>query len=102
MIRRPPTSTLFPYTTLFRSSPAKTTAASPTGQAGEGETAFRYDLDRGGELRDDLADDRRGPSGQGDDRDGPHERPNHRPLYCRLPLLITAETLQEGLRVRHE
>src|SRR5258707_6203095 len=28
MIRRPPRSTLFPYTTLFRSPQAKTTAAS--------------------------------------------------------------------------
>src|SRR3712207_7509904 len=28
MIRRPPRSTLFPYTTLFRSSPALTTCAA--------------------------------------------------------------------------
>src|SRR5437879_8648701 len=37
MIRRPPRSTLFPYTTLFRSvptaSPASTIAASPTATA---------------------------------------------------------------------
>src|SRR5258708_28668691 len=30
MIRRPPRSTLFPYTTLFRSSPATTSTSSPT------------------------------------------------------------------------
>src|SRR3989442_9645599 len=30
MIRRPPRSTLFPYTTLFRSLPAPTIAYSPT------------------------------------------------------------------------
>src|SRR5260370_1692234 len=29
MIRRPPRSTLFPYTTLFRSPPPASTAASP-------------------------------------------------------------------------
>src|SRR5256885_12942042 len=31
MIRRPPRSTLFPYTTLFRSRFSKTTAAASTG-----------------------------------------------------------------------
>src|SRR5258708_22190466 len=30
MIRRPPRSTLFPYTTLFRSPPAVAAAVSPT------------------------------------------------------------------------
>src|SRR3989304_3002720 len=40
MIRRPPRSTLFPYTTLFRSSPAPGTrvrvASAPPGRAGRG------------------------------------------------------------------
>src|SRR2546430_13384246 len=31
MIRRPPRSTLFPYTTLFRSPAARTTLAAPRG-----------------------------------------------------------------------
>src|SRR2546430_13121113 len=31
MIRRPPRSTLFPYTTLFRSDPARTTPAGAAG-----------------------------------------------------------------------
>src|SRR5690349_24838374 len=30
MIRRPPRSTLFPYTTLFRSSPGPTASSAPT------------------------------------------------------------------------
>src|SRR3712207_7497863 len=37
MIRRPPRSTLFPYTTLFRSTtrgPPRPTAAAPAGSAG--------------------------------------------------------------------
>src|SRR3712207_8662572 len=33
MIRRPPRSTLFPYTTLFRSLPNLSTAANSSGQA---------------------------------------------------------------------
>src|SRR3712207_8555570 len=33
MIRRPPRSTLFPYTTLFRSSPARTRRTSPAAAA---------------------------------------------------------------------
>src|SRR3712207_7128033 len=33
MIRRPPRSTLFPYTTLFRSSPSAPTKAGPRGAA---------------------------------------------------------------------
>src|SRR2546422_8442525 len=32
MIRRPPRSTLFPYTTLFRSSPSSTRARPPSGR----------------------------------------------------------------------
>src|SRR3712207_7970324 len=41
MIRRPPRSTLFPYTTLFRSSPAQSTgsaSSSPTGSSGRDRT----------------------------------------------------------------
>src|SRR5256885_11440212 len=33
MIRRPPRSTLFPYTTLFRSGPRRRRAAAPRGRA---------------------------------------------------------------------
>src|SRR5687768_17839980 len=33
MIRRPPRSTLFPYTTLFRSSPPSRLDATPLGEA---------------------------------------------------------------------
>src|SRR3712207_7355474 len=49
MIRRPPRSTLFPYTTLFRSDPAQTsgTLAPGTAQA-VGITIERADLPTGG------------------------------------------------------
>src|SRR3712207_7840843 len=36
MIRRPPRSTLFPYTTLFRSRPAAALAAAGAGAGAEG------------------------------------------------------------------
>src|SRR5437773_6783271 len=52
MIRRPPKSTLFPYTTLFRSPDPNTTAcsASHLGQAA---------LDAGSPLVSELAGDRK-------------------------------------------
>src|SRR3712207_8523736 len=70
MIRRPPRSTLFPYTTLFRSLPAKL----------------------GGDLRGPLASAprkeygrRRGPSGRGSGRLGCQVRPARRsPWYATL------------------
>src|SRR5438552_9401087 len=37
MIRRPPRSTLFPYTTLFRSCDAAARVATAGGEAGRGE-----------------------------------------------------------------
>src|SRR5437588_9040050 len=46
MIRRPPRSTLFPYTTLFRSSLAGLTAylsQAPAQQAGKGQEHLAYD-----------------------------------------------------------
>src|SRR5258708_26742260 len=35
MIRRPPRSTLFPYTTLFRSTPAESPSANPRSELGD-------------------------------------------------------------------
>src|SRR3712207_8930127 len=42
MIRRPPRSTLFPYTTLFRSWPARSDGPRPRGW-NEGSVARRYE-----------------------------------------------------------
>src|SRR5688572_32876378 len=44
MIRRPPRSTLFPYTTLFRSESWSTSAASPPRIRAETEPALRSQL----------------------------------------------------------
>src|SRR2546425_8722326 len=41
MIRRPPRSTLFPYTTLFRSHSAGATATAPRSVRGDGQTGVR-------------------------------------------------------------
>src|SRR5688572_32032472 len=51
MIRRPPRSTLFPYTTLFRSSSRKNGA-----QAGSGESPDDRIAKIGGKLRLDAAE----------------------------------------------
>src|SRR2546427_1587097 len=54
MIRRPPRSTLFPYTTLFRSAPAATAVRALEHAACEGsrvEGGWRGGVDRQGEDR---------------------------------------------------
>src|SRR3712207_2073127 len=66
MIRRPPRSTLFPYTTLFRSQPRVTGCAAYSGRvvfqrilrAGEGKTLRRLNkiADAVESLADDVAD----------------------------------------------
>src|SRR5260370_29491926 len=57
MIRRPPRSTLFPYTTLFRSPWARPRRPSPRGQAGRGFAVLascRVLLDRSEEHTSEL------------------------------------------------
>src|SRR5258708_26313667 len=50
MIRRPPRSTLFPYTTLFRSARARSVRGSP--RAADREPRRRHDRERpGGRAR---------------------------------------------------
>src|SRR4051794_41476105 len=44
MIRRPPRSTLFPYTTLFRSRNARGAGASGDGRGGAGDASDRRRL----------------------------------------------------------
>src|SRR2546430_8082598 len=61
MIRRPPRSTLFPYTTLFRSPPSPPTLAHAPGHPGRGSIRASRSraLTRAGELaqvRNELAD----------------------------------------------
>src|SRR2546430_7516125 len=57
MIRRPPRSTLFPYTTLFRSAAADGAAAGQAGQAvaGDDDRPGGGDRDRGAAPGRDAA-----------------------------------------------
>src|SRR5260370_32487137 len=87
MIRRPPRSTLFPYTTLFRSR-----AAPDRGRDGEGARRGK-----GRAARDHLALQVRVPC-----RSEEHtsELQSHLNLVCRLLLEKKKESVrQEGVRV---
>src|SRR5258708_13953637 len=54
MIRRPPRSTLFPYTTLFRSHTARRDPAPAAGRAAEVPTAQRPRTERSEEHTSEL------------------------------------------------
>src|SRR5437899_5405583 len=56
MIRRPPTSTLFPYTTLFRSRqhPVAATVRAQDGEHGDQRGAARIQRDRSEEHTSEL------------------------------------------------
>src|SRR3712207_6997731 len=73
MIRRPPRSTLFPYTTLFRS------------EAGERALPERRKLSFSGIVSVAIALDRRG-EGAGEDRKHTSELQSRQYLVCRLLL----------------
>src|SRR3712207_7555403 len=81
MIRRPPRSTLFPYTTLFRSRAAGTGAVNGSGTAGRHIRGLRVH---------DLRGHRRGPGcpAPTDERSEEHtsELQSRQYLVCRLLL----------------
>src|SRR3712207_7435284 len=86
MIRRPPRSTLFPYTTLFRSAEGERTAV-----VGDDLLQLRPDQVRGalGELRGDVPDLALHGLGRGDQpRSEEHtsELQSRQYLVCRLLL----------------
>src|SRR2546425_28270 len=120
MIRRPPRSTLFPYTTLFRSPPRP---LFPDARAGSRPRRARrrperrHDLRGGGrDVRDgDAVDGRRPPAADGRDpadvrphraRLGPRARRRHAPPLSalvpvrRLPAAARGERLQYRRRSR--
>src|SRR5258708_31936746 len=81
MIRRPPRSTLFPYTTLFRSN-----ASGPGGSASGGGVCIQTCTSF--TLADSLLIDNRAVGGNGSNRSEEHtselQSPDH--LVCRLLL----------------
>src|SRR3712207_6915972 len=57
MIRRPPRSTLFPYTTLFRSAPASppSSPAPPTTGSPSGESSYGSAADEGADADEESS-----------------------------------------------
>src|SRR3712207_6846560 len=89
MIRRPPRSTLFPYTTLFRSPPDG--SRRPLRAAnGDGARSGAHERPHGrrGLLRDDQAEGADAPSADDDHRSEEHtsELQSRQYLVCRLLL----------------
>src|SRR5438034_5613751 len=84
MIRRPPRSTLFPYTTLFRSRPGAGVRVEHLAGAGVGELV---DLDAGQEVVEQVGDEQ-DCFGRVQQRSEEHtsELQSHSDLVCRLLL----------------
>src|SRR5690349_24221671 len=78
MIRRPPRSTLFPYTTLFRSPPAHRHAGARGADRPGGSLKARLPPARG--------DRRRAPPPRGRSEEHTSELQSRRDLVCRLLL----------------
>src|SRR3712207_7241655 len=88
MIRRPPRSTLFPYTTLFRSPLPALRADRPAGGGGRGARArgaARRDLPRW-PARAVRRRGRRGGAGGGRSEEHTSELQSRQYLVCRLLL----------------
>src|SRR5256885_6710639 len=96
MIRRPPRSTLFPYTTLFRSVSTGAPARASTLLLGERQRPCRLDHDL--PTRDRTAIDER--RGAGTRRSEEHTSELQSPcnLVCRL-LLVKKKTPQQAKRL---
>src|SRR3712207_8573387 len=89
MIRRPPRSTLFPYTTLFRSSPARDAALRRGAQRHHREPrrAARRAGGEGRRLRDGHRHrDLRPPAGRQRSEEHTSELQSRQYLVCRLLL----------------
>src|SRR2546422_6355512 len=96
MIRRPPRSTLFPYTTLFRSLAAQFGIVSLGAEASQGP-AFYVDLATSRELLGKLVDER--------SEEHTSELQSRLHLVCRLLLEKKKNhkyTLQLGVRPRYQ
>src|SRR3712207_7071058 len=91
MIRRPPRSTLFPYTTLFRSSPRSRERAQrhrPRLVPRDAPEAAGAALDRGTPVASPFRTDRQSGRPDGGDRSEEHtsELQSRQYLVCRLLL----------------
>src|SRR5205814_10469104 len=85
MIRRPPSSTLFPYTTLFRSQRAEV-CPLPDGIGERDGVAQQRPCFRGLDLQIRVDDDGGQPCGNGRSEEHTSELQSLRHLVCRLLL----------------
>src|SRR5258708_30643926 len=81
MIRRPPRSTLFPYTTLFRSYPGRICAMTTLSQIQRSEETWSLEEDDGELFLHHVADYRKSRS---EEHTSELQSPDH--LVCRLLL----------------
>src|SRR5437773_8756897 len=81
MVRPPPSSTLFPYTTLFRSAPPAARGARPGARRGRGESHRPAAM---GQLGDGRL--RRPRRGRRRSEEHTSELQSHHDLVCRLLL----------------
>src|SRR3712207_7105631 len=77
MIRRPPRSTLFPYTTLFRSSSDSASATSPVASAATREAASGGEAAGGGAAGEAAGGDAAGEAGGGGERERTRLKSRH-------------------------
>src|SRR5437773_7094092 len=82
MLRRPPTSTLFPYTTLFRSNECAGDSRPDTRNA-RNAASLRHRSARDRQLRPPVLD---GPTVGGRSEEHTSELQSHHDLVCRLLL----------------
>src|SRR3712207_7869682 len=98
MIRRPPRSTLFPYTTLFRSRADGDRSELP----GEGQREHRQQrrrlLDRGGGREDDVGDPLGRRHGHGPDRKSTRLNSSHANISYAVFCLKKKKTLLKNER----
>src|SRR3712207_8140120 len=101
MIRRPPRSTLFPYTTLFRSPGLAGGAAVGAADGGGDEVARPDGIDARGDLLDDAEDlvtedELGGAGGRRAERSEEHTAELQSPQYpvCRLLLEKKKEQIE--------
>src|SRR3989449_8622632 len=87
MIRRPPRSTLFPYTTLFRSPPVEVRHADTrAGIAAQNQPSAQAEIERQAGQLDEGQDRERRPEGQQRSEEHTSELQSRLHLVCRLLL----------------
>src|SRR3712207_8604758 len=86
MIRRPPRSTLFPYTTLFRSRAAVAVAEGDRGRVALSRGGGTVALDPAAQAREVAVDDRLAGAQHGRSEEHTSELQSRQYIVCRLLL----------------